>query len=256
MEKNDILLFMVLFAFTAVFFILENFGNSGIWAMTIAFTIIGIVSMVVLQQLKSDEKYYLNLTKVNLFLTIAVAMTMVAVAALFSSYLGGALLSMNVLTPMTVSPSAVTGFLNSSLFQFSMVATSEELLKLAGYSELQTRGITIGGHKIKGMYAAIIIPVGLWACYHAIQAYNNAWMIIPAFINGLILIGLLEFTKSFLAPILAHGIYNTVTIIATSTTAGLPLFPMQWSWTDGLLVVLVILWFVLVIVPVVTRKKP
>jgi hypothetical protein len=53
---------------------------------------------------------------------------------------------------------------------------------------------------------AVVVPVGLWAGYHTLQAYSNWLLVIPAFISGLILVALLEVAKTFIAPILAHGI--------------------------------------------------
>jgi hypothetical protein len=85
-------------------------------------------------------------------------------------------------------------------------------------------------------------------------------MIIPAFINGLLLIGLLWITKSFLAPIIAHGLYNTVTIligyIQGSSGAGMPLFPKTWGTGDIFPVLLVIIWIFFLLIPIVKRDSP
>ena len=73
-------------------------------------------------------------------------------------------------------------------------------------------------------------------------------MIVPAFFNGLILMGLLWITKSFLAPIIAHGLYNTVTIMlnyiqgTSGVGVGTPMIPTGWGTGDIFPIILAIVW--------------
>jgi len=158
---------------------------------------------------------------------------------------------------MSMLPSSIfTGFLSDALYTCILVATGEELLKLAGFAEIRSKNF------YGAQVLAVIVPVGLWATYHGIQAYNNPVMIIPAFFNGLILMGLLWITKSFLAPIIAHGLYNTVTILlnyiqgTSGVGLGTPMFPSGWGTGDIFPIVLAIVWALFILVPIIKRDSP
>jgi membrane protease YdiL (CAAX protease family) len=270
--KKDIGIFLVLWGFTGVYFLLQSLGSITSFMETVAYVAIGGIFIAVLATLKSDDNLYHNLNPLYLAFAVLVALGMIAIASMFSAFLKSptlAVFSMSTILPLqsttttttaittsilTLPSSVFTSFLNDALFTCVLVATGEELMKLAGFAEIRTMkfyGATV---------AAVLVPVGLWAIYHGIQAYNNAWMIIPAFINGLLLIGLLWITKSFLAPIIAHGLYNTVTIligyIQGSSGAGMPLFPKIWGTGDIFPVLLVIIWIFFLLIPIVKRDSP
>jgi membrane protease YdiL (CAAX protease family) len=141
--------------------------------------------------------------------------------------------------------------LSDALYTCILVATGEELLKLAGFAKIRSKKFY--GAKV----LAVIVPVGLWATYHGIQAYNNPVMIVSAFFNGLILMSLLWMTKSFLAPIIAHGLYNTVTILLNcvqgTSGVGTPMFPSGWGTGDIFPIVLAIVWVFFILVPIIKR---
>lgn len=147
--------------------------------------------------------------------------------------------------------SILTSVVSDILFTFTMVAIAEEMLKLGGYTEIKER---FSGHWYKWLVA--LLPVFLWAGYHAIQAYTNVWYLIPAFVDGLVLLALLETTKSFLAPILAHGAYNSILIVTSYyvQSPNLPFFPALTS-SDFLLIVLCVVWVAFVIGPVIMRAR-
>ena len=240
-------MFLVLWVFTVLFFMLETYTNSSSFAVTVVFAVLGGLCLMVLFIQKNDEPYYENLKPLGLMLAVGGSIGMVFISMFFTSILGMNVFSMQLLT-VAGANSIITSFLSDSLFTVALVATGEELIKLAGYSELKAR---------KYRVLAILVPVGLWAAYHGIQAYGNLWMIVPAFINGILLIGLLEATKSFLAPIIAHGLYNSAILFIQymGSSASLPWIPATFEYTDALLVILAVLWVALIILPILKRNK-
>ena len=110
----------------------------------------------------------------------------------------------------------------------------------------------------KMLLIAAVLPIAFWAGFHAIQAYSNIWYVIPAFIDGMIFLALLVWTKNFLAPVIAHGIYNTILILLgyVSTPSGLPLIPRGFTTNDFFLYMLCLTWLLLaIVVPVYLSRK-
>jgi len=251
MEKKhqDILIVLILWVFTAVFFLLQV---SSIWQtaiIVIIYTIMAGISLIVLLFLKSDDAYYENLTGTYLLYIIIASAVMYGVSLVCANYFPAAE------APLTTIPGATsitTGLISDVLFTVVMVALSEEALKLGGYAEFKER---YKGHWYRWLIA--IFPVVLWAGFHAIQAYNNLWFLIPAFVDGLVLLALLEVTHSFLAPVLAHGAYNTILIVTSYMVAApsLPIFPPYASASDFLLIILCIAWVAFIIGPIIQRYR-
>jgi membrane protease YdiL (CAAX protease family) len=251
MEKKhqDILVVLILWLFTSVFFLLQV---SSIWqtaVVVIIYTLMAGSSLIVLLFLKSDAAYYENLTGTYLLFVIMATAVMYGVSLVCANYFPA------TEVPLTTIPGAtsiITSLISDILFTFVMVALSEEVLKLGGYAEFKER---YKGHWYRWLIA--LFPVVLWAGFHAIQAYNNLWYLIPAFIDGLVLLALLETTKCFLTPILAHGAYNTILIVTSYMVSApaLPLFPPIASATDFLLITLCIAWVAFIIGPVIQRAR-
>jgi hypothetical protein len=249
--KTSFTLYLILWAITAAYFIIQTSSNIYALATSLAFAVIALISFVVLLHQKSDEIYYSNLDWTKLILTGGAAAAMLAIASAFSQAVTGnaaAILNAKLLSVSANPTSIATNYLSEVLFTFAMVATAEELLKLAAYAELKNR---------YNIYIAIGIAVGTWAGYHAIQAYDSILFVIPAFINGVILIGLLEYTKSLLAAVFAHGVYNGVIITARYVTQPqtLPALPVDITVADIALILLAIVWVVFILLPVISAKK-
>ena len=248
-KQQDITIILILWVFTAVFFMLQV---SGIWQtaiVVIIYTLMAGISLIVLLFLKSDDGYYQNLTGTYLLYIIIAIAVMYGVSLVAANYFPATEL------PLTTIPGATsitTGLISDVLFTFVMVAIAEEALKFGGYVEFKER---YKGHWYRWLIA--LFPVVLWAGFHAIQAYNNLWYLIPAFVDGLVLLALLEVTHSFLAPVLAHGAYNTILIVTSYMVAApaLPLFPPYASATDFLLIILSIAWVVFIIGPIIQRSR-
>jgi hypothetical protein len=120
------------------------------------------------------------------------------------------------------------------IFGLVMAATSEELFKLSFFAAGKKRwakGFNIGKVTLPGVLVYVAFPVGFWAALHAVQAYSNPVMIIPAAMNGVILIVYLWKTRCILGTIFAHWLYNCgITVISyingtVNIPYGTPLFP-------------------------------
>jgi hypothetical protein len=211
----------------------------------IIFCLIATLSLVVLAiengLSKVTTQYFANLNFLKVIYIIAFAAIMYIVNLVSAALL-----------PATVQPlsipgqtSIATSLIADVLFTFTVVALSEEALKISGYATLRSYYT-----KRLGPFFGVLIslsPIVLWAGFHAIQAYNNLWYLLPAFVDGLLLLALLELTKSFIAPVLAHGLYNSMIVVTSylRNTSSQPLFPSALTASDGILFFLVFLWVVL-----------
>jgi membrane protease YdiL (CAAX protease family) len=254
-EYLDISIFLIVFAVSITYFILKTYNDAGLFSATIAFTIMASVSLFAALYSQSEEGYYQNLNLYGLFFTLGAVVSMIAVSSFFVGILGASVLYFPTvfatLKSVGGASSIFTSLLGEMVYQFTAVATGEELLKFVAYTELKDR--------YKSTVLAVAISVGFWAGFHALQAYRNLYYIIPAFICGVILIMLLEYTKSILAPIIAHGLYNTTSILVaysqTSVPMDVPWFPAALTSEDVLLIGLAAMWIAFIILPIITRRK-
>jgi hypothetical protein len=236
-----------------------------------------------------------NLNLSGLAVSVGVAGGMVAVAVVFSIVLGvGAVgqslvptsfvqsasslsgISLSaVLEVVQVPSSYVTSLLSDVLFNFLIIAFVEEMLKFACISglrdalgplaEKEKRRHRIVLYTFLGGFC-FIEPVVMWMLWHGLESYSDWWLLVPAAINGLLLL-MLMFTRKVgsmkfgvIAAIIAHGAYDSYITISgylqgsVSAANGLPLFPSVWSFADGYVAFLVVLAIVCLIIPIFLSK--
>ena len=251
----DISIFLIVYAVSITYFILKTYGDASLFSATIAFTVMASVSLFAALYTQSEEGYYQNLTFEGLLYVLAALGGMIAVSSFFIGMVGRSVLYFptifSSLATVGGASSIFTSILGEMVYQFTAVATGEELLKFVAYTELKNR--------YKSMVLAVAISVGFWAGFHALQAYKNVYYIIPAFICGLILLFILEHTKSLLAPIIAHGAYNTICILTSYATTNVPInvpwFPTALTSEDVLLIGLAAMWTAFIMLPILTRRR-
>jgi len=254
-SRLDISIFLIVFAISITYFILKTYGNAALFSATMAFTVMASVSLFAALYTQSDEPYYQNLTLTGLLYVLAAVFGMIAISTFFVGIFGASVLYFPTvfqsLATIGGATSIFTAILGELVYQFTAVATAEELLKFSAYVEIKDR--------YKSVALAIALAVGFWAGFHALQAYKNIYYIIPAFVCGVILIILLETTKCIIAPIIAHGLYNTVSVLLTylnsSFPVSVPWFPTAWTSEDVLLVGLAAMWIAFILLPILTRRK-
>lgn len=285
-------LFLVLYLFVSVYTVILSLGNLGVFMVNLSIAVLGAIVLAVLNKFDSDEQYYLplNLAGVSLILVAVLSMVMVAVAfghfayadalSLFTvknsifplshfsnSFNLPAYSAFPALADVQTPTSVVTSLINDLLVTVFMVAGFEEGLKLVGFGELRSllkrplstarkEGKLLVAILIAGVF--VVLPVGFWALTHGLEAFSNPWLIISAFVNGLILLVVL-WKMGFLAAVLAHGSYNAFTIILSYLQGNhglgfnLPLFALQ-NWADGLALLLFCLALGLLVVPIGLQK--
>ena len=251
---RDISLFLIIYAITMAFYIVQTYQRDT-FAMTVAFAIMGSVSLLAALYTRTDEGYYENMDMFKLTLTILCLGGMIFVSTLFAwivkeaTIVTASVLFIPLVSLSTIGDSVTSVFsliLAEMIYQFAAVATSEELLKFSAYTELKRRyGLSVA-----------ILPIAFWAGFHALQAYSNVLYVIPAFLCGLLLVFLLEQTKSIIAPIIAHGAYNTI-CVASEYMRGkpnLPIFPVEITGMDLILIGLAAMWIAWILLPPLTRS--
>lgn len=218
-------------------YLLSSTGSFSNYITTTFFVLLTIACLAVSFITKSDDKYYRNLNPFYLVLSIIAGLGMTAFSWGLSMSLKNPnmLLSVNSLSLVPANPNSILALVFSLLvFGLVMAATGEEVFKLVIFSELKERcynGLRIGRVTVPGVLVYVGFPVGFWAILHGITAYDNPIAIVPAFINGLVLMIYLWQTRSILGCILAHWLYNSVITVLTfangsaNIPAGTPLFP-------------------------------
>ncbi|MEM2512737.1 MAG: CPBP family intramembrane glutamic endopeptidase [Candidatus Bathyarchaeia archaeon] len=248
---KDISLFLILYSISMAFFIVQTYGSVNLFSVTIAFAVMGAISLLAALYTKSEEGYYENINAEKTALTILCLVGMVMVSSIavwfiekvgeikFASILYYPTVFSTLLSTVGAS-SVFSCLLGEMVYQISAVAAGEELLKFVAYSEIKRR---------YGDFIAVVIPVGFWAGFHALQAYSNVLYVIPAFVCGLLLLWLLEKTKSIMAPIIAHGAYNTLCAIPSAVSSPNPIFPLEFTSGDIMLIGLAAMWIAWIIIP-------
>ena len=253
---RDISIFLIVYGISMVYFLLKTYGDMETFGATLAYMGMAVISLLALLNTKSDESYYENLNPTSLAWTAAFALAMMAVSSFFAGIFKSVLYIPTVFTTLATvggSSSIATSLLGEMVYQFSAVATGEEILKFAAYTELWKR--------YGSRFLSIGISVGFWAGFHAIKAYSNLYYIIPAFACGLLLIGLLELTKSIIPCILAHATYNTSCLLAAykdklvTVPATMPWFPTTLNSEDMLLMGLAAMWVGFIFLPSMVRRR-
>jgi membrane protease YdiL (CAAX protease family) len=251
----DISIFLIVYAVSITYFILKTYGDPALFSTTLAFTVMSAVSLFAALYTRSEEAYYENLDLMGLLYVVVAVAGMLVVSTFFVGILGASVLYFPTVfaTLSTVggASSIFTSILGEMVYQFTAVATGEELLKFVAYTELRNR--------YKSLVLAVALSVGFWAGFHALQAYKNVYYVVPAFVCGLILLFLLEHTKSLIAPIIAHGSYNTLCILAQYSASNVPIevpwFPTAVTSEDVLLFGLAAMWIAFILLPIILRRR-
>jgi membrane protease YdiL (CAAX protease family) len=284
--KKSILLFCIfIFLPSVLLFLLSGSRNLSEYITTSFYVIVSIACFVILGAwVKSDDKYYRNLSAPYLLAAIVIGLGMVGLSWGLSLSLKNPNMLLSVNQPIipglstsamsiTSMPTSITTqFLSALLYGLVMAATAEELFKLTLFAEGKERwgkGYKLGKITIPGLLVYVGFPVGFWAALHSVQSYSDPVQILPAFVNGVVLIIYLYKTQCFLGCVFAHAIYNgsilTLTYLngSASIAAGTPLFPNPFDRAyynssgfifDGLVVILLVSAFLFFLLPSLTNR--
>jgi len=112
-----------------------------------------------------------------------------------------------------------TVFITVLLYNYALIANSEETTKLVGHNALYLYFVGRYPNRLREVkIACVVFPIAFWAVLHAYIAYVGLLvlqLVFAAFISGLIIFFALWKTKSILAAIIVHGTYNVIVLTAT-----------------------------------------
>ena len=216
--SRDLLIFNVAAGMAAIHFMLSTSGTP-LERVTWAYIIMWLISLILLAWMRmyGGERgdlvdYDENLKRRHLSLVfgaVAAISILCNLAVSGVSAAGAIYVPQPSLWTMPQTLSRVSAIANDLLYNFVLVANAEENMKLAAMLAIY--------RKTRNRWLSILLPVGFWAVLHAYQAYTGPYlwiMVLAAFASGLILFKLLEETRSLENAIIAHGVYNSIVVLA------------------------------------------
>ena len=132
----------------------------------------------------------------------------------------------------------------SALYNLGLIANAEETTKLVGHNSIYMYlSSSHPGWSKKRIYGTltyagivgVVSPILFWATLHAYVAYVGliVWQLVAAaFVSGLILFYVMYKTRSLLAAILTHGLFNLVVL----TAAGMGWLAIAYTVTPVMLI--------------------
>lgn len=236
----DLILFETLTAMLAAHTLLLSVGTEQ-YLQTLFYLVLLLLNVMCLVLLEvfmkgRDWRFFNYLQNLN---QEAVLWIMIGVLGVYvSAVLIQNLVSSAIYIPKVVSLaiSGVTLGHVASIFLYNvcLVANAEETTKLVAHQTIylylhdRLPEKWLNSKLDEGI--SVTLPIGFWATLHAYVAYVGNIMpqlVVSAFIGGLIIFAVMWKTKSLVAAILVHGIYNTAVLLAISfgwVMAILPIF--------------------------------
>lgn len=161
-KRNTELFFIFLFAPAMALFLLSGSRSINEYITTVFYVLMAVVSLILLERIKTDEQYYEPLKAKFLFYSVLLAFLMFGVSLGLSMQLKNTdmLMALSSMS-LTATPTSVsTTFLSTILYGLAMVATSEELWKLPMFAEGRARWGK--GYKApKRIFAIVFYLLGL-----------------------------------------------------------------------------------------------
>jgi membrane protease YdiL (CAAX protease family) len=214
---RDLLVFYAIACLAAVHFLLKTKDTvleqaTWFYVLTFAFSLIILLWLRVYHGEKGDVvDYDENLKRDHLpFLFGSVAGIAILSSLLVRTFAPSALYVPRPGQLLSLSVSPTAAIIDDLLYNFVLVAPSEECVKLMG--------ILVLYRKTGNELISSALPVGIWAALHAYQAYVGSMMpilLVSAFLSGLILYAVLKYTSSLENAILSHGLYNSLVVVAS-----------------------------------------
>jgi len=216
---RDLLIFFAFSALPIAGFMLANFPNT---QFDVSLLVVSLIVLLWFQQYYKETHQLLvydeNLHSMSLVYVVLGVIASLAIATyLTSAYLQQTVSSIYVPTTkmsLSIGTTILPAFWSDVLFTLTLVAPAEECSKLVSslgfYVWLKDK---IGDWLAKVI--AIVVPIGMWALLHTYQnpQYMGEYMMVfvgTAFIAGLVIEYIMMKTKSLLAAILCHALYNCV----------------------------------------------
>lgn len=253
-KKDSLIAYFIFWGFAIALLLISGAANLGQWITVVFYMGLTVTALVILGLMPNDEKYYRNLNLGYFLAAIIVGLGMIGLSWGLSLQLRNTDMLMSInkspITPLLglqsttlaltpVATSVATSYLSLLISGLVFAATAEEFLRLPAFAYGKDKwgknGYKIGNLTIPAVFIYVGAPVGFWAGLHAIQAYQNPIMVLPAFVNGIVLTIYLWKTQCILGAVFCHYVYNLgITTIAyingsSGLNPSLPLLPLSIS---------------------------
>jgi len=214
---RDLLVFFTVAALAAVHFLLKTKGTLMEQA-TLLYVLMLLIALIILLWLRvyNGEQgdlvdYDENLRRDHLpILFGSVAAIAVLGSMLVRAFTRSALYIPRPSQLLSLSMSPTAALIDDLLYNFVLVAPSEETVKLMGMLTLY--------RQTENEVVSVAFPVGIWAALHAYHAYTGPLqgvLVFSAFLSGLVLYAVLKYTSSLENAILAHSLYNCLVVLSS-----------------------------------------
>ena len=209
-QLPDVIIFALFAVIPDAYFLLSSYGtpNFGIvvaYALILAIAI-GALAAVQRSHVIEQIKFENNLDRTGLAISIGLGV----VAFFFAGLLFGFKTFQSAILVESVKPlslgstdvnSNITNLLTNILWQWTMVAPAEEIMKVAAIIAFYSRW--------KNIAMASSAGIGMWAGLHTVLAGFNWWMVFVAFVLGAMFYIPLLVRGSILGSVYSHATYNS-----------------------------------------------
>lgn len=228
---RDLLVYLAFSVLPAAGFYLSGYPDAPFYISLLVLSLVVLVAFQVWQKESGlIVAYDSNLDFWGLMLIALGVMGSLAVASyLVSNYVTasvGTVVS-SIYVPvtklgLTVGQLQLPGFYSDVLFTLTLVAPAEECAKLVTSVGLYSwlGGVFGRGGQAEAKVISAVTPIVVWALLHTYRnpMYQGQYMLVmvlTAFLAGLIIFAVMQRTKSLLAAILCHAIYNIIILYLT-----------------------------------------
>lgn len=222
-QSKDLLIYFAFCALPIASFLLLGYPDVNFYLSLLLVSLVVIVWMHTYRKSGGMQlvEYDHDLSGMSLFLIAGgLAGVLTSATVLVSSFTKSSLYVPTAGLALSVGGLTIPKFWSDVLFQFTLVAPSEECSKLVTQLSMfdwlhDKFGKTIA------RFASITVPIMFWAVLHT---YRNsqymgeymALMVGTAFVAGLIMYAVMHYTKSLLGALFVHAAYNAVILYMTT----------------------------------------
>jgi len=223
---TELALFEALVSFIVAHAALSTQGTSEysvviFYVIILAMNLIALILLYLYGDIKQFVEYNENMAPSAFVWVLGGLIAVFFVAVIITSQYKTTSIFVPNFTISGIAAVGLTSIMWSVLYNVGLVANAEETTKLVGinaiYMYLNDNFEGLGETTIKAI--AVGVPVGFWALLHAYVAYVGPLMwplVASAFVAGIILFVVMYKTRSLLAAILVHGLYNALVLAGTS----------------------------------------
>lgn len=226
---RDLLVYFAFSALPIAGFLLAGTADTQFYVSLLTISLLGIFGILLAKALhmrwaEEIDKFLVYSEELEGFSFVLIMLGVVGClfisSFLISNFVGQNLTSIIVPTPkmaLQVGAIALPPFWSDVLFTLTLVAPAEECSKL-----VTTLGFYVWLKDVLGKSAAgviaIVVPIATWAALHMYVSYHGQYMLVyagSAFISGLLIFYVMKKTKSLLAAVLVHSLYNISILFLT-----------------------------------------